>query len=153
MNFEIIKVPAEILRKKCNPVKEEDFERCENIAVIMFRLMEENKGAGLAAPQIGLNMRFFVLKSHDKKYVFINPEILEVGERMTTEEEGCLSIPGFHAKIERPHKIKFRAFQPNGIRITTTYEGWTARVFQHELDHLNGVLITDYVKQLPRTIE
>lgn len=135
----------DILLKKCSPVKEQDFPLCSRIADIMFKLMDEYRGAGLAAPQVGLDMRLFVLRTHDKDMVFINPEILELGGRMACMEEGCLSLPGIHINVLRPHKVKFTASQLDGSKMTATYEGWTARVFLHEHDHINGVLITSKV--------
>jgi len=118
--------------------------------------MYEAKGVGLAASQVGLGQRFFVYdtgageegeESEEKRepghgQVLINPVILEaVGE--VEEEEGCLSLPQITANIKRSHKVKVAGLDLEGKEIVLEAEGWLARVFQHEIDHLDGVLIID----------
>lgn len=96
-------------------------------------------GIGLAAPQCGLPYRVFLIKSNPIIVCF-NPHIIDIGEENISLEEGCLTFPGYFLKIKRPKIIKVRYTQPNGEVITKIFDGMTARVFQHELDHLNGIL-------------
>ncbi len=122
----------------------------------MFEIMYEEDGIGLAAPQIGLNIRLFIVdvspvdKSGGKK-VFINPEILHSwGEN--TLEEGCLSIPGVKEEVNRPNKIEIKYQNELGQEITELLDEWPARVIQHENDHLDGVLFVDRISPIRRKI-
>lgn len=103
--------------------------------------MLANNGIGLAANQCGLPYRVFVIKSNPILCCF-NPRIVDVSTQEVYLEEGCLTFPGLFYKIKRPRKIKVRYTQPNGETVTQVYEGITARIFQHELDHLDGVLFS-----------
>ena len=116
----------------------------------MLNAMYEAKGMGLAAPQVGLCERLFVYNTtsaeedqeQKRGQVLINPVILEVqGEQ--EEEEGCLSLPEVAANIKRSHKVKVAGLDLEGKRVVLEAEGRPARVFQHEIDHLDGVLIID----------
>lgn len=118
---------------------------------IMLDKMYAWGGIGLAAPQVGLPLRLFVANpTFRKELIFINPEILGFGKRTSSAVEGCLSLPGIHATIERPHQVRFRALDLDGKAQTHTYEGTTARVVQHEYDHLVGTLIWDRVSEEER---
>lgn len=101
--------------------------------------MLENNGIGLAANQCGLPYRVFVLLSNEIIPCF-NPKIVDSSKEMIVLEEGCLSYPGLSVKVKRPRRIKVRYTEPNGNTITRTFDGLTARVFQHELSHLNGIV-------------
>lgn len=101
--------------------------------------MRENEGLGLAAPQVGLPYRAFVMRAENIIGVF-NPRIVDVSSEMVYLEEGCLSYPNLWVKIKRPKKIKVRYTNPNGETETRVFDGMSARVFQHELDHLDGIL-------------
>lgn len=98
-----------------------------------------HNGLGLAANQIGLPYRAFAIKA-DKIIVCFNPRIVDTSTEEIYLEEGCLSFPDLFVKIKRPRRIKVRYTEPNGNVVTTTWEGMTARVFQHELDHLDGIV-------------
>lgn len=104
-------------------------------------------GIGLAAPQLGLKYRAFCVLA-EKAIVCYNPIIVDTSEKTWLSEEACLSLPGIVAKVKRPESIKIRYTEPNGNRLTSTYTGMTARVMQHELDHLNGVLFVDHLSKL-----
>ena len=104
-------------------------------------------GVGLAANQLGLNVRAFAIKANPL-LVCINPRIVDVSEKQELLEEGCLTFPDLFLKIKRPLSIKVRFQYPNGETVTETYTGLTARVFQHELDHLNGVLFTERANKI-----
>ena len=136
----IIQYPNPILTTVCKPIT--DITPWRDILAIMYELMERFHGCGLAAPQVGLPYRAFITKVKSNLN-FINPEILEYGERTDTEKEGCLSIPEFHALITRPRKVKIRWTELNGKTRTAMFEGHTARVILHENDHLNGKLIIE----------
>lgn len=103
--------------------------------------MIEHHGLGLSANQIGLPHRAFVMRAEEIIGCF-NPRIVDYSTEQIYLEEGCLSFPGFFVKIKRPKKIKARYTLPNGETVTETFDGITARCFQHELDHLNGLLYT-----------
>lgn len=116
-----------------------------NLAHELECTMRSAHGMGLAAPQIGDLVRVFVVQTDEEKPVLYicNPEILrEYGTQ--TAEEGCLSIPGKKVKVTRSYKIKVRYQTPAGLFKNVWAEGLLAQAFQHEIDHLNGVLITDY---------
>jgi peptide deformylase len=104
-------------------------------------------GAGLAANQIGIKARAFTIKANPI-LVCINPRIVDFSQKEEMLEEGCLTFPGLYVKIKRPLSIKVRFQYPNGETVTETYTGLTARVFQHELDHLNGILFTQRANKI-----
>ena len=120
-----------------------DFENPPTDPIQLVKDMAEtmiiNNGLGLAANQIGLPHRVFVIKAEQILACF-NPIIVDESQETVLLEEGCLSYPGLLVKIKRPKKIKVRYTQPNGEVITRVFDGLTARVFQHELDHLNGIV-------------
>lgn len=111
----------------------------------MFETMREAKGVGLAAPQVGLNYNLFVTHApEDEKRVFINPHILSSSVETVSLEEGCLSLPGIWARVDRPKKVVVQAKDLKGDSFTLKVSGFLARVIQHEYDHLQGRLFTDY---------
>ncbi len=127
----------------------------------MFQTMYQASGVGLAAPQIGKNLRMFVIDStpmdEDEgnegfKRVFINPTIVGFEEEEQAFEEGCLSIPGVRADVVRPTKIKIKYFDENWQEHIDLLEGLPARIVQHEYDHIEGILFTDHVKGLKKRL-
>ena len=110
----------------------------ESIAIDLTETCISNKGLGLAANQIGLPYRAFVLMSNPV-FACFNPLIIHESDELIYLEEGCLSFPNFFIKIKRPREIRVRFTMPNGLKRTEKFSGITARCFQHELDHLNGV--------------
>lgn len=109
------------------------------IAANLGDTMLANNGLGLAANQVGLSYRVFVMKATPLPIVCYNPIIVDQSTETVLLEEGCLSHPNLFVKIKRPKKIKVRYAEPNGNVVTQIFDGMTARVFQHELDHLDGV--------------
>lgn len=109
----------------------------------MFETMRVSNGVGLAAPQIALSIRVFVAEYEDRKVAVFNPEIVKAeGEELGTE--GCLSIPGYVGEnIRRAAKIVVKGQDVHGKNIRVNAEGWFARIMQHEIDHLDGILFTD----------
>jgi peptide deformylase len=140
---EIVKYPDPILLQKAQPVSEIN-EDVKQACSIMFDLMYQFKGVGLAGPQAGLPYRIFVANhtgAKDKERVFINPKIIYTGNRTSTAEEGCLSLPGVRVAVTRPHKVSLQAYDLDGNLQKYTFEGLMGRIVQHEIDHLDGVLI------------
>ncbi|MBQ6566981.1 MAG: peptide deformylase [Treponema sp.] len=144
--MKIYKIGDDILRQKCEPVQPEEIND-EFRATLdeMFRTMTSAYGVGLAAPQVGIAKRFFVMRSDDDvNRVFINPEIIKTSGDLTDYDEGCLSIPGVSETIMRPSTISVTALNERGRHFTINdATGLLARIIQHENDHLNGILYID----------
>lgn len=135
------------LRQKSLPVKRIDAD-VRSLIAKMKKEMEENDGAGLAAVQIGEPLSVIVCQLDDKFYSFINPEIVKSSSETDVAVEGCLSLPHIYGEVERPQKITLKALDFNGRKIKMKAFGMLARVIQHEMDHLNGVLFVDKAKSL-----
>jgi peptide deformylase len=150
--MEILQLGDEGLRQKSEPVAEITDE-IKKLITDMFATMDAAKGVGLAAPQVGVLQRIFVIRLDDEiPRVFVNPTILETSVETTPYEEGCLSIHGVFHTISRPSRVKVQALEPqagseNGKVFTLEAEGALARAIQHENDHLNGVLYIDYADE------
>jgi peptide deformylase len=115
----------------------------------MFRLQHELDGVGLAAPQVGLSLQLAVIDNRDEPpLVLINPTITEYSPETESLEEGCLSLPGFVGPVERSLSVTFQAWDLQQRRYEMTVEGYFARIVQHEVDHLNGLLYADRMKDL-----
>jgi peptide deformylase len=141
--MEIIK-DFSLLRKKSKRVKEIT-EETRKLVSEMKEIMEKENGVGLAAPQLGFLERIILVKENNETSVFINPVILEKSKEKGVLEEGCLSVPGFCLEIKRPSRIKIKALDLEGKEFSLELKDLPARIFQHETDHLNGVLIVDYL--------
>lgn len=132
----------------------EDFDfndetlNAEELSQKLINILLEMNGAGLAAPQIGLSMRFFVMIIGNKSYRCFNPRTSSESEEITEAEEGCLSFPKLWLKIKRPKSIIATWSDQNGNEQSMHFGGIEARCFQHELDHLNGICFTDRVSRL-----
>ncbi len=118
----------------------------------MFGAMDRARGLGLAAVQVGELIRLFVtVVPHDTPRVFINPDILETSIEEVPYEEGCLSIPGLNADVKRPASVRVQAWSEKGRPFTLNADGLLARVIQHEMDHLNGILFIDRLEAKKRS--
>ncbi len=139
-----------VLRKKAKKVKNIDKEII-TLTKKMFETMHSNEpqGVGLAASQVGVPIALFVYELDDDKGVLINPEILEKKGK-EVGEEGCLSVPGVFAPVQRAEEVIVRAINLKGKRIVLKVKGFKARVFQHEIDHLKGILFTDYIDEIDK---
>ena len=140
----IVRYPDPRLRKNCQPVTEFDGE-LKALVSRMLELMHEGRGIGLAAPQVGVLKRLFVMNITGEEkddLVFINPEIHDM-HGVREAEEGCLSLPEVYAQIRRASQCTIRAQDLEGKRIELKGEDLLCRVWQHETDHLNGTLILD----------
>jgi peptide deformylase len=137
-----------VLRKKASKIKTIDKETIL-LSERLFKEMENNvpKGIGLAATQVGYGISLFVYEIDDDKGVVINPEIL-VKKGHEVAEEGCLSVPGVYGPVERALEVVVRALDIKGKKVEMHVVGLKARVFQHEIDHLNGILFTDYINDI-----
>ena len=143
MILNIVKLGEESLREKSVAVEEVNDE-IKQLANDMFETMIEADGVGLAAPQIGKNIRMFVIIADDDiRRVFINPQIIKTSEEVGPYDEGCLSIPQVYESIIRPLKVTVQALNENGKPFTLDADGLLARVIQHEYDHLEGIVFID----------
>ena len=148
MPLSILHFPNPTLRYKAKPIVRVDAE-LKSLIDEMFDLMYEHRGVGLAATQVGLPLRFFIAnpagdKEEGQEYVFINP-VISKPKGIEEAEEGCLSIPQLHANVKRSKTIQVSAFGPTGEPLDGVYDGFLARIIQHETDHLDGVLFIDRV--------
>lgn len=158
---EIIKHPNEILRRKAQRVETID-DKIQTLLDDMVETMRLAPGVGLAAPQVGVPLRIVVVEyggendedeeedqpSEKKLYTLINPEISRMSKESEVGSEGCLSIPGIVGDVERSLGVTVVAQNRRGQPIKIKAEGWLARIFQHEIDHLNGVLFTDRAQKI-----
>jgi peptide deformylase len=152
---EIVKYPDPVLSKPGEPVTEFD-DKLKTLVEEMFESMYAAHGIGLAAPQIGLSKRITVIdvnfnKDPADKLVLINPEIIE-REGQQYEEEGCLSLPDIRDKVKRAAKVKVRAQNADGEWFEIEGEELLSRAFQHEIDHLDGVLFIDRLSRLKKDL-
>ena len=150
-----------LLRKEATEITT-DYPDLQELIANMFETMQKADGVGLAAPQIGLAIRLFVIDLNalsddmpqykDFLHAYINPKILEVSEESETMEEGCLSVPGIHENVRRPKSVHVtyidEQLQPHDEWI----DGFLARVFQHEYDHLEGKLFIDHISPLRKQL-
>lgn len=139
----IVKVPAEVLLEKAKPI-ERVTKRHQVMAENMVRIMRAARGIGLAAPQIGVSERVIVICTDNRPIVIFNPVITE-SSGTQVGEEGCLSIPGVYGDVERANVIVVEGLDRKGRESTWDMDGLAARVAQHEIDHLDGVLFTEKV--------
>ena len=143
--MKLIILGDERLKEVSTPVTEFDETLAKTIAE-MFKVMKNANGVGLAAPQVGINKRFFIANIDDGvDRVFINPEIIQTSNETVVKEEGCLSVPKFYADVSRASEVTLQFFDLTGKVHTIKAEGLLARVIQHETDHLNGVLFIDRI--------
>jgi peptide deformylase len=152
----IITLPDPLLRKMSARVERVD-DDLRRLADDMLETMYDAPGVGLAAVQVGIPRRLIVLDTSGKDeerrpLVLINPEILSLGSEMRAHEEGCLSIPDVRVDIERPGSLRVRYLDRNGKQQELEADGLLATAIQHEVDHLNGRLIIDFLSRLKRDI-
>ena len=152
---EITHFPEDVLRKKAAPVDTFDGD-LQTLIEDMVDTMRVAPGVGLAAPQIGVSKRVIVVEfgSEDDEtipkqlYVVVNPEIESRSDTIAAGIEGCLSVPGVVGEVDRSEIVTVRGQDAAGKKIRIRAQGWLARIFQHEIDHINGVLYTDRAETL-----
>ena len=152
--LDILTIPDKRLKHKSSEVLNFD-ERLEKIVADMFdTLYASGNGIGLAAPQVGIRKRIVVidLKEDEKQnqIVLINPKIMSASEEKSVNQEGCLSIPGYYADVERPNEVNVEWTDLKGKKIKKKCSGLLSICIQHEIDHLDGVLFIDYLSNLKR---
>jgi peptide deformylase len=150
----IVTLPDPVLRRKAREVTKFDKD-LHTLIDDMVETMREAPGVGLAAPQIGLSERLIVIEYYEREedeedeeapkkvWAVINPEIVKVSEETALGAEGCLSIPGLVGEVERHTEVQVKGLNRHGKPMKIKAKGWLARIFQHEIDHLNGVLFPD----------
>jgi peptide deformylase len=151
MSFlKIVNIPEPVLRRKAHRVTEfdKDFNK---LVDDMIETMREAPGVGLAAPQVGVSTRLIVVEygndedenAPKKLFVLANPEFTTMSEEKVTGVEACLSVPGLVGEVERSESVTLKAQNRMGRPVKVKADGWLARIFQHEIDHLDGVIYTD----------
>ncbi len=154
MALEIVKYPDPILRRVAAPIAEIT-EEVRARAKEMLELMYRGRGVGLAAPQVAWSARLFVMNPtgdpRDER-AFVNPRIVARSKEKAKAKEGCLSLPDIEGKIERHVRIRLEALDLEGRAVALDLEEFPARVAQHEIDHLDGVLIIDRMSAAERTL-
>lgn len=163
----IVTLPEPVLRRKAHAVNRFD-KNLQTLIDDMVETMREAPGVGLAAPQIGLSERLIVVEYYEREeeeekedaprkvWAVVNPEIVKSSVETLVGVEGCLSIPNLVGEVERHAVVHVRGLNRHGKPMKIKAEGWLARIFQHEIDHLNGILFTDRatrVWQPPQEVE
>lgn len=160
MIYPIYVYGSPVLRQQARPV---DMARITpQLIADLFETMRAAQGVGLAAPQVGMALRMFVVDLSayadddpslaDFKKVFINPEIYAASGQTVLEEEGCLSLPGIREEVARPAAVRVRYRDENGVDHDEPFEGYAARVVQHEYDHLESKVFTDRISPLRKAL-
>ena len=158
MILRIIAYGDQLLRKKSTDISP-DYPGLDKLIEDMFETMYNSNGVGLAAPQTGLNIRLIVIDSNEilkdqsgLKKAFINPFIIETSGEDVSYEEGCLSLPKIREDVIRPENVRLKYLDENFVEHTETFSGITARVIQHEYDHLEGILFIDRLSFLKKNL-
>lgn len=148
--IKLVTVPDPVLTKVCEPVGEVNTQ-IHHLMDQMLRVMYEENGGGLAAPQVGVLKRVVVMDPRDEKtgektepYFLINPKILKYSEETISYTEGCLSVPGVSCDMIRPESVEVYYVDRDGKEQTAWWNGYLSRCIQHEIDHLNGVIYLEH---------
>jgi peptide deformylase len=153
---EVIKLPHPTLRRKAHKVVDFNAD-LQQLIEDMIETMRDEPGVGLAAPQVNISQRLIVVEYPEddsipdvklKVFVFANPELTQVSDEKVTGIEGCLSVPNLYGEVERSQSVTVRGLNRHGKKVTIKANGWLARIFQHEIDHLNGILFVDRAETL-----
>ncbi len=150
MNLKIILYPNKILRTKTKKVKFPLSHDDRKLIKDMLDTVKHADGIGLAAPQVNQSLALIVVNLESmglKPFVLINPEVIKSSKKKVEMEEGCLSIPGVFGYVPRPDEIEFQAQDVDGNKFSAKVDGMLSKVIQHEIDHINGVLIIDRIKK------
>lgn len=131
------------LHQRCEVINPHTYPQLPGIVDAMYRVMFDNEGMGLAAPQVGIMARLFVMYHNDQGYVCINPRIEKFGKEISLRGEGCLSYPGEKVMVERPVEVRVTYQNLRGAKVKKKLNGLLARCFQHEIDHLDGIVMGD----------
>lgn len=152
----ILVAPQAILRQKARLVRPEDTAILRDALPRMFAAMYQAPGIGLAAPQVGLGLRFAIVdlgeEDQRRPLVLVNPEITAESETLAAREEGCLSLPNQYAEVVRPEQVRVRYRTLEGAEQELDADGLLATCIQHEIDHLDGILFVDHLSALKRNM-
>lgn len=150
MTLEILTNPNPILRERSREISiaEIKTDAMQKFFADLIKTMRVEDGVGIAAPQVGKNIRVIVVSTKTGPAVFVNPEITFRSIKKIKGEEGCLSVPGIYGIVERFKEIKVTALDKNGNEIIPDTDGFMSIVFQHEIDHIDGILFIDRAKKL-----
>jgi len=140
--YRIVRYPSKCLSTFCDEVKINDNSPLENFSRFKASCLI-NKGVAVAAPQLGITLRYFYFNYNGESFMAVNPKINSASERSESAFEGCLSIPGKVYEISRHLSLNWSYVDQEGIEYTEDVSGWKARIIQHEVDHLNGICIVD----------
>lgn len=161
MIYPIVIYGSPVLRNKSVDI-DASYPDFKKLVADMFLTLSEASGVGLAAPQIGKNIRLFIVDCTpwgeedpslaDYRRVFVNAQIYERSEETGLFEEGCLSLPGIHENVRRPIRIRMRYLDENFVEHDEEFDGLPARVIQHEYDHIEGEVFTDHLSPLRRNL-
>ncbi|MCX6765885.1 MAG: peptide deformylase [Candidatus Moranbacteria bacterium] len=143
----ILKYPHPLLRRKAIKIKNPLEPQIQALIPRMIEAMKKGNGLGLAAPQVGKSLRLCIVGEEKKVYVLINPSIKSCSRKKVFMEEGCLSFPGKFFLISRPEAVKVRYLDETGKKAKIKAQGLLARTLQHEIDHLDGILVIDRAKK------
>lgn len=148
----ILQLGNPILRQNSRNVERDEMQTPEFQSLVqdMIETMHQANGIGLAAPQIGLNKNIAIINGAHGAFVIINPRIVHASFRKETDEEGCLSVPEVFGLVRRPRSVHVVYVTADGKEIKERISGLMARVFQHEIDHLRGILFIDKMARLTR---
>nr|WP_298796611.1 peptide deformylase [uncultured Acetobacter sp.] len=152
----ILIAPHAVLRRKTREVKPEDMADIRRVLPSMFSAMYAAPGIGLAAPQVGLGLRFALVDLGEENarepIVMINPDVIAETETLAAREEGCLSLPNQYAEVTRPEKVRVQWRTVAGDLMEREVDGLLATCMQHEIDHLEGILFVDHLSALRRNM-
>jgi len=147
-----------VLRRKADPVAEIDDE-IRRLAGDMLETLADAEGVGLAGPQVGASHRLIVVhppadrgEEREEPRVLVNPEVVQAEGPQVSGEEGCLSIPGIYEDVKRKERVRVHALDLDGQEVEMDADGWVARILQHEIDHLDGVLFVDRIGPMRRAL-
>ena len=149
----IVKEPEKVLRGKAVPLAPDEMNSPKLFKLVkdMVHTMYDAKGVGLAAPQIGLDKRIIIVAPPEKDPIaVVNPEISKRSIAAVPSEEGCLSVPGVWGHVRRNTSLTVKGYNPDGTPFKKKVSGFEAIIFQHEVDHLNGILFIDKAKEITR---
>ena len=147
MILPIITNPNDILRQKAKEVVDIKSKRIQQLILDMTETMKKKDGIGLAAPQINKSLKMVVVNTTNETLVLINPKITKKSWKKENGEEGCLSIPGVFGMVKRHKSVKAKFLDRKGEKVEIKAQGMLARVIQHEIDHLNGILFIDKLEK------
>ncbi|ACI50142.1 peptide deformylase [Gluconacetobacter diazotrophicus PA1 5] len=152
----ILVAPQAILRQKARPVRPEDAAGVRDALPRMFAAMYQAPGIGLAAPQVGMGLRFAIVdlgeEGERQPLILINPDVIAESDSLASREEGCLSLPNQYAEVIRPDRVRVRYRTLDGTEEELEADGLLATCIQHEIDHLEGILFVDHLSTLKRNM-